>query len=405
MNEKMSPVAKRAVAIALCINLLAGAQYCWSMLGSSLMKSYGWTAMQASLPYSVMMVVTSLWAMVVGKFADKTGPHFLIRVGSFCIAASLIIAGHTDNWWLVMFAIGGLMGIASTSFTANTNSTAIKLVPLRYKGMATGLVSAGIAWTSFYMAPVINKLLKVTNVANTFTIIGVSCGVAIFILSFLLPNPIDYPELVTPPDTGENDVDHSKYKNNCQTLGQIAAKKETWILLLIFACAGMSGQMLTSQMNNIAIVHVGLESGASLIMAMGICNGLGRFVVGAISDKIGVCNTYRLIYVGVAVSMLLMMNAHGFGMMLLAVIIMGLFYGGGTALIWAADAMVFGKKYVASVNGIVTNGFAVAALIGPTLASHFVDTTGGYGMAFVAVIVFCVIGIVLTFGVKENYDN
>ena len=123
MNEKVSPVAKRAVVVALCINLLAGAQYCWSMLGSSLMAEYEWSAMQASLPYSVMMVVTSLWAMVVGHLVDRTGPHFLIRVGSVCIALSLIIAGRTSNWWLVMFAIGGLMGIASTSFTANCAAT------------------------------------------------------------------------------------------------------------------------------------------------------------------------------------------------------------------------------------------------------------------------------------------
>lgn len=403
MNEKVSPVAKRAVVVALCINLLAGAQYCWSMLGSSLMAEYEWSAMQASLPYSVMMVVTSLWAMVVGHLVDRTGPHFLIRVGSVCIALSLIIAGRTSNWWLVMFAIGGLMGIASTSFTANCAATSVKFMPLKYKGLASGIVSAGMGWTSFYMAPMIRGLLEKTSVANTFTIIGLMCGILIFILSFLLPNPAKYPELLVAAEDGAS-ADHSKYKNSCTTLGQIAAKKETWILLAMFACSGMSGQMLTSQLNNIAQVHVGLASGASLIMALGLCNGLGRLLVSGVSDRIGVCNTYRILYCGIAVSMVLMIFANGFGLMLLAVVLLGLFYGGGTALIWAADTMVFGKQYVGSVNGIVTNGFAVAALIGPSLASHFVDTTGGYVGAFVAVIAFAILGIVLSFGIKDNYD-
>lgn len=233
---------------------------------------------------------------------------------------------------------------------------------------------------------------------------GKLCGdILIFILSFLLPNPAKYPELLVAAEDGAS-ADHSKYKNSCTTLGQIAAKKETWILLAMFACSGMSGQMLTSQLNNIAQVHVGLASGASLIMALGLCNGLGRLLVSGVSDRIGVCNTYRILYCGIAASMVLMIFANGFGLMLLAVVLLGLFYGGGTALIWAADTMVFGKQYVGSVNGIVTNGFAVAALIGPSLASHFVDTTGGYVGAFVAVIAFAALGIVLSFGIRDNYD-
>jgi OFA family oxalate/formate antiporter-like MFS transporter len=404
MNEKITPIAKRAVVIALCINLLAGAQYCWSMLGSSLMKEFGWTATQASLPYSVMMVVTSLWAIIVGNITDRIGPQFTIRIGSVSICLSLIIAGHTSNWWIMMFAIGILMGIASTSFTSNTASTAVKFMPLKYKGFASGIVSAGMGWTSFYMAPLINKLLEVTSIANTFTILGIICGTLTFILSFLLPNPIKYPELTVTDSGNVSEVDHSKYKNTVSGKA-IFTKKETWILFSLFACAGMAGQMLTSQMNNIAMIHAGLKSGYVLIMAMGLANGLGRICISSLSDRIGVCNTWRLIYIATAVDMLLLAIANNFTMMLVGVIVLGIFYGGSVPLVWAADTAVFGKKYVTSVQGVVTNGFAIAALVGPTLASRIVESTGGYTTAFYTIIIFTVIGFILSFAIKDNYDS
>ena len=403
---KVSPIAKRAVFIALCINLLAGAQYCWSMLGSSLMSTYGWTATQASLPYSTMMVVTSLWAIVVGQITDRIGPHFTIRLGAVCIALSLIIAGRTENWWIMMFAIGILMGIASTSFTSNTASTAVKFMPLKYKGFAAGIVAAGMGWTSFYMAPMINGLLKVTSIANVFMILGIMCGGLIFLLSFLLPNPMKHPELVIiGGEADANAVDHSKYKDSISSVGDILKTKETWILFTMFGCAGIAGQLATSQLNNIAVVQVGLESGYMMIMAFGVCNGLGRFAVSSLSDKIGVTNTWRVIYGCTAIDMILLANSNSFGMMMLAVILLGIFYGGGVALIWATDTIVFGKKYITSVQGVVTNGFAVAALIGPTIASTVVDTTGTYASAFYTTIIFSAIGFALSFTLKDNYDN
>lgn len=405
MNEKVSSIAKRAVVVAMCINLLAGAQYCWSMLGSTLMAQYGWTATQASLPYSVMMVVTSLWAIVVGVVADKAGPNNMIRLGAVCIAASLIIAGHTSSWPLMMFAIGILMAIASTSFTSNTSSTAVKFMPLKYKGLATGIVGAGMGWTSFYMAPMINKLMSVTSVANTFTIIGLGCGIMIFILSFLLPNPVKYPELVVADTRGAGAVDYSKYKDTINTVGKAVKTKETWCLFAMFACAGMTGQMLTSQMTNIATVQAGLMNGYILIMGMAIFNGLGRLVVSSVSDKIGITNTWRLIFAVLAADMVLMSVSHSMLPLLVSVCIMGAFYGGSIPLVWASTTGVFGKKYVTTIYGVITNGFAVAALVGPTLASRIVDMSGGYTMAFYAVVVFEIIGFLLSFTIKDKYNS
>lgn len=404
-KTQVTAIAKRAVVVAMCINLLAGAQYVWSMLGSSLMTEYGWTATQATLPYSTMMVVTSLWAIVVGQVTDRIGPHVTIRLGAVCIAASLIIAGHTGNWYVMMFAIGILMAIASTSFTSNTTSTAVKFMPLRYKGLATGIVGAGMGWTALYMAPLIRNLLEVTTIANTFTILGIMCGGGIMILSFLLPNPMKHQDELVEAADDPNAVDHSKYKNSISSVKDILKTKETWILFTMFGCAGMAGQMATSQLNNIAVVQIGLESGAAFIMALGLCNGLGRLAVSALSDRLGTANTWRLLYAGTAVAMVLLANASSYAMMMIGVVLMGLFYGGGVALIWPTDTAVFGKKYVTSIQGVVTNGFAVAAMIGPIIAAQMIDRTGSYSAAFYSVIAFAALGFILSFTIKDNYDE
>jgi MFS family permease len=83
-------------------------------------------------------------------------------------------------------------------------------------------------------------------------------------------------------------------------------------------------------------------------------------------------------------------------------IVMGVFYGAAIPLCWSSVAEVFGKKYLGSIYGVVTNGFAVAALVGPLLAARLVDTTGSYDGAFFAIAGFGVLGMILAFTIKKR---
>lgn len=409
-GRRPSGIAAKAVTAALLINLLSGAQYCWSMLGSGLMEQHGWTILQVSLPYSVLFVTASVWSLAVGRIVDKKGPGAMIRLGAVLNVIGLAAAGNTDNWWLVLFSVGIVMGMAAASLAQSTSPTAIRFVPLRYKGIVTGIVSAGIGWTSFYMAPLIDTLLRLTDVSMCFTVIGVTDGALLFILSFFLPDPHKYSLEQENDDPGAGIGRISGYNDSIQTVGQALHTRETWILFMMLLCATLAGLVFTSQVTNIARVQAGITDSCRIIMFMGIVNGLGRLVMPALSDLIGVIRTWAVIFVTIALDMILFLTADSFPVFVAAVCLLSFFYGGSTPLMWATITDIFGKKYMGTIYGVVTNGYAAASVLGPVSASLIVQKTGSYTLLFVLIIIFSLSGLALVrylslMKIQENAEN
>ena len=220
-------------------------------------------------------------------------------------------------------------------------------------------------------------------------------------LSFFLPTP----PKIQATDASSNtklEEDTSIYKNTI-SLKPALFKYETWVIFAMFACAGMAGHMMTSQMTNIASVQIPGWGGAYiLVMALAGSSGAGRLIISTLSDKLGVFNTWKLIFATQIVNMMFFRNYTSPNSIIWGTIVMGLFYGASIPLCWASVAAVYGKKYLGSIYGIVTNGFAVAALVGPLLAARIVDTTNSYNGTFIAIAGFGILGMILAFTIKEN---
>lgn len=402
-KEKFSKTAIQATVIAMLINLSAGAQYCWSLLGSSIGKENGWTTTQLALPYSWMMVITSLWAIVVGRINENSKPKYLVMFGGICIGLSLVIAGTTSSYVVLFLAIAVLMGLASTSFTSSTTPTAQKFAPMKYKGLVAGIVGAGMGWTSFYMSPMIRSLNGSVGTRNTFLIIGIGSFIVTFVLAQFLPTPpkvnASDPDVVAAAKAAEEADMKTKYKNTI-ALKQALKTKETWVTFFMFACAGMGGQMMTSQMTKIASVQYTTGDATALavtmLMALGLANGLGRLCVSTLSDKLGVRNTWTLIFIVQGINILCFRFYTTSLLLHVGTFVLGFFYGASIPLVWNTVAGIFGRKYLGSIYGVITNGFAVAALAGPLISARIVDATGSYNPAFLVLASFLVVGLILS---------
>lgn len=402
-QEKFSKKAIQATIVAMLINLSAGAQYCWSLLGGATAAEHGWTTVQMALPASLMMVFTSLWAIVVGHFNDKTKPKYFVMFGAVCIGLGLVIAGNTSSYPLICFAIIVLMGAASTSFTSNTTPTAQKLAPLKYKGLVAGIVGAGMGWTSFYMSPLIRWIQNNYDNRTAYMAIGIGSFVIIMILAQFLPEPertnSSDPAVVAAAKAAEEADQKTLYKNT-KGLKEAIRTKELWICFSMFAAAGMGGQMMTSQMTKIAEVQYTTGDAAALavtmLMLLGLSNGLGRLFVSTISDKLGVRNTWSLIFIAQCINILLFRFYTTAAALNIGTFVLGFFYGAAIPLVWNTAAGIFGRRHLGAIYGVITNGFSVAALVGPLVSARIVDVTGSYNPAFLVLALFLVIGFVLS---------
>ena len=80
------------VAAGLCINLMFGVLYTWSIFSANLSSTYKWTAFEASLPYTVAIAMFALVMLVGGKLQDLFGPRLVATMGGVLPGAGLVLS-------------------------------------------------------------------------------------------------------------------------------------------------------------------------------------------------------------------------------------------------------------------------------------------------------------------------
>ena len=419
-----SKTANRALVVAILLNLACGFQYCWSLLGQSIISEYGWTATQAALPYTVLTIVTSVWAIFAGRLGEYVAPKATIAFGGLCMGLGLIISSRTTSPVIMVLSVGGFLGLASTSITSNTSPNAMKWFPASKKGLIVGAVTMGMGLSSLYMAPVINSLLAGVGLSNTFLYMGIAAIIIICGLAILFPTPPSTQELIdrrkaerqgkviqksaeemeeekTAARKMEEEDAGTIYQN--KVMPNMALRtKEFWALFFIYIACWMPGQMITSSVANICRVQANWQDGFIAVMAMAIGNGAGRLCSAGLSDRLGVVKTYRMLFAVQAVNLLLFSIYRSPVLMFIGVVILGFCVGSGVPLQIALTAQVYGRKFLGSISGMIQPAFGIAGFVGPVLAGRILDTTGSYHLSYLFNAVVMVVGIGLTFIIREK---
>jgi OFA family oxalate/formate antiporter-like MFS transporter len=154
-----------------------------------------------------------------------------------------------------------------------------------------------------------------------------------------------------------------------------------WLLLFLNTSAGIMFIGLQSPMLQDLLVRrgTGLDAtalagiGATLIGISSIFNGIGRFLWGGISDKIGRTRAFRLIFatqLAVFVALVWTTNPWLFGILVCYVL---LCYGGGFGTMPSYVGDVFGTRMMPLVYGAILTAWSAAGIVGPQLAAFFKD--------------------------------
>ena len=102
-----------------------------------------------------------------------------------------------------------------------------------------------------------------------------------------------------------------------------------------------------------------------LVGLIGIGSLVGRFVIGALADRIGRGKTLVLMQLSMGASYLLWYAAGGYTALALFALWFGLSYGGIVSLLPALCMDLFGARAVASIIGTLYTGAALGNLLGP----------------------------------------
>lgn len=142
-----------------------------------------------------------------------------------------------------------------------------------------------------------------------------------------------------------------------------------------------------------------------MVVLLAIFNTLGRFLGGAVSDKIGRINTLRIIFSIQAINMLLFGRFGTIALLALGVALAGINYGAIFSVYPAITVDLYGIKNVGGNYGILFTAYGAGGFIGPMAAAAVFDTIGSYDAAYLIACLLLVVSVVVTFTFKSRQER
>jgi len=369
------------VAAGLCINLMFGVLYTWSIFAANLASVYNWTSFEASLPYTVAIGMFAAVMLIGGRLQDAFGPRVVVSAGGVLTGAGLVLSSVFPSLTGVILCFGVLTGAGIGMGYSATSPAAIKWFRPAQKGLITGIVVTGFGLASLYIAPLTKGLIASYGVFSTFKILGFAFGLLIVGFAQLLSVPSRSPAPAVNPTIAITKDDY--------TWREMLKTPQFYLLWLMFLAGSMAGLMLIGHLAKIATLQTGANMGVALVAMIAISNALGRPVAGFVSDKLGRGRTMAILYLLQGATLLMFSHFDSFATILAGSMVVTFSYGAMLAVYPSAIGDFYGTRNIGFNYAILFTAWGVAGLSGPLAAGWILDHTGGYGTAFLIASVLC----------------
>jgi OFA family oxalate/formate antiporter-like MFS transporter len=281
--------------------VVLGTVYSWSFFQKPIVEAYGWSNSGVAWVFSTNILFLGLSAAWSGINLPKYGPKKLAVIGvvmygaGFMLGGLALMAGSLPLLILGFGVVGG-SGIGMSYVTPVVSAS--KWFPDK-QGFVTGMVVMGFGFGALVMSKIIAPtVLNFTdgNLVSSFLIIGA----VILVLGFFAAIFI-----VQPSATDKKEVENKKGLSAITARRAILSSKFAMMWLVFFVNITTGIMFISFQSPLMQDLWSRFRPGAdpvslaaiggTLIAVSSVFNGMGRFLWGGVSDRIGRIQTFRLI--------------------------------------------------------------------------------------------------------------
>jgi OFA family oxalate/formate antiporter-like MFS transporter len=397
----------KVVFAGFLLALMGGVSYSWGVLVIPLMEEYGWIMTEATLPFTVFLVVFSLTMIPAGWLVDKKGPRRIAAIGAiiFFLSYSLsaLVVHFPHHWWLMM-TYGVIGGIGCGLTYACVAPPARKWFPDN-PGLAVSFAVMGFGLSALIAAPIkTNYLLRFHGIEGTFFILGVVTSVVSLVGAALIGNP--------PPDWSPKDGEKGKKIRetirirNEMTPKEVIRNSMFWILWAAFAlvAAGSLASLGLIPTYGQRVVNLTPVESALAISILAGFNGFGRPIAGFLGDRFG---STRIMAITYGIQMITLFSLPYVVHSKIMLYISSAFVGWGLAvtlaLFPALTSLSFGTRNLGSNYGLVFTAFGAGAIASSTGAWLF-HVSGSFYPIFLTTGLMAGFSLVLCVILRRKYQ-
>ena len=430
MNVPAKPVNRWIVAgMGTVLQLCLGTVYAWSYFQKPLMSAFGWSNSQTAWTFSLAIFSLGCAAAWGGMKLPKIGPRKLALAGGVLFASGYLVAAlalrlkNLPLLWIGYGVVGGAgLGLGYVTPVA----TAAKWFPDR-KGLVTGMVIMGFGFGALAMSKLIAPTLTALAGGN-LVLVFLATGALMFALtlpaaSFMRNPPAGYAPPDWAPKTPASDKSGARPESSPSAPKAASAKDcilsrrflLMWLIFFMNIAAGIMFIGFQSPMLQDLLLKADpalsaaltAAAGATLIAASSVFNGLGRFLWGGISDRIGQLWTFRMILGTeflVFLAFPVVSSPLVFSVLVCYVL---LCYGGGFGTMPAFVLSEFGAEVMPVVYGTILTAWSAAGIAGPQIVANLKDIVPARAasLTFAIGAALLALGFALTFLLRKKGES
>lgn len=352
-----------ATFVALAI--IFGVSYSFAAFFASFAGEFSAQRADVALVFGLSGGVYFVFGAGGGMLADRFGPRAVTCTGMLLIAAGLWLCSHAQSMATVYVAYGVGVGLG----IALVYTPAIACVQpwfTQRRGLAAGLASAGIGAGTVAMPLIATAAIGALQWRDAMRAMALGVLVLGLCATWLLRQA----PAATSARAG---------RIPGLSLAEALRDRRFWWLYLSLVLAAPSMFVPFAHVSASAR-DLGLDDARAvgLVGVIGIGSLVGRFVIGALADRIGRLLTLLLMQASAGLAYLAWFAAAGYPALVFFALWFGLSYGGIVSLLPAICMDLFGARAVAGIIGTLYTAAALGNLFGPVLAGAVFDHAGSY---------------------------
>jgi MFS family permease len=301
------------------------------------------------------------------------------------------------------------MAIGVNTLSYGPHMSLIPIWFIRKRGLAAGLVVAGIGVGIMVIAPLIQFMIDTIGWRSAYLVL------AIIVLSVVVPTTTFFqrrspeevdqlPDGIVPdsggtsilqPETSRRDTPSHDLSEQWTLRAALCTRAFWWMTLINFSAGFVTHMLVVHQAAHVVDAGYSATLAALLVGLVGLFRSVGGVLCGLLSDRVGREIAYTLggsAALGGVLVFLLVRNTASPWMLYAFVILFG-FSGSSGPIAAAKTGDLFPGGSLGRILGTFGIAYGVGGALGPYLGGYFYDHGGSYTLPFLLVMLNLSLGI------------